>query len=238
MLDDLEDPDPSAKLLVYGKARQDGASWTAAGASLWDALFNTPVKVGVLSKGERGAAEFIEEKVRFIWSRLPAYLQAKLTTDNSEELVWDNGSRIVGFPSSSDAGRHTNFSKIFVDEGDFQPDFDGLYTSLKSTVDDGPAKLILMSTSNPKTIDSAFKRVFRDAPGNHFRKRFWSYDLRPGRDQAWWEARRVEAVDEEGFIKEYPRNEEDFLSAARTVMAFDKAALDAMKGECKEAIAW
>ena len=224
------------RLIVWLKARQTGASWLVSAYALWMALFKKGAQVALFSQGEKEAQELLG-KVRFIWQHLPDHLRDVPKVDNSEELSWaDRFSRVVAYPSTAKAGRGSTFSLVVMDECDHHEFFEDNYAAVKPTIDSG-GQLLLPSTANWQTADSAFKRLYRGAPGNGFTSIFWPYSVRPGRDAEWLAAKLRESTDPVRFQKEYPVSAEEALAAPQTIMAFSKAALDAMMQETREATA-
>jgi len=69
-----------------------------------------------------------------------------------------------------------------------------------------------------------------------FTKLFYGWDVRPGRDQAWYDARKKEYDDISLFEKEYPASEEEALAPPRTLAAFNREALNDLKKRCMEPI--
>jgi len=66
-------------------------------------------------------------------------------------------------------------------------------------------------------------------PANNFVRIFVPWHARPGRDQAWYDKVRAEAVDLYKFEKEYSGSLEVALLPPQTLMFFDRTALMAMR---------
>lgn len=223
------------RLLLWLKARQTGASWLLAAYSLWRVLRERGVRVALLSQGEVEAADLLG-KVRIIWQHLPDYLREPLTTDNTTQMEW--GSRLSGiraYPSTARAGRGATFSLVIMDEADHHEYFDDNYAAIKPSIDAG-GQLVVVSTANWQSIESGFKQLWRGAPGNGFAPLFWGWRERPGRDEAWYEARKAEATDLTRFAKEYPATASEALAAPQTIAAFPVDILEAMRQECRAAV--
>jgi hypothetical protein len=67
-------------------------------------------------------------------------------------------------------------------------------------------------------------------------KLFYGWDVRPDRDETWYEERRAEADDVARFEKEYPRDEDEALAPARTLVFFSPETLLAMRQDLKPPI--
>lgn len=62
-----------------------------------------------------------------------------------------------------------------------------------------------------------------------YRRLFYGWDVRPDRDQEWYDEKRNDADDEARFEKEYPRTADEALAPARTLMFFRPETLEAMR---------
>jgi len=109
--------------------------------------------------------------------------------------------------------------------------------------------MIVVSTADPKSVDSHFKTLWRGArngdyyplkgvnlkvnagekPGpNGFFPIFLGYDVRPGRDAEWYEKTRSSYPLEWQFKAAYPRSEEEALSPLIGRSVFDVNVLSRM----------
>jgi hypothetical protein len=229
-------------LIVHVKPKQVGASWEAAALGLWEALYHLGATVPLYSKGELESKTLLA-KCKFIYDHLPPYLQAPLKDGGSvQELVFPSmDSRVLALPSTEAAGIGLTASRVIMDEADFfkylQENFD---TAAKPTVDAG-GMLYMLSTINPATSISPFKTIVREAgnrqPGqNGFTRFFFPYNVRPGRDQDWYDAGYAAALDKATYLKNYPRTLEEALAPSQVLAAFDLDALDGMQLETKDPI--
>lgn len=224
------------KLLVWLKSRQTGASWLLAAYGLWMAAYHPGGLVLFLSQGEEESKALLW-KSRFIWEGLPEFLQPVIGTDSRQELTFPTmASSIRALPSTEKAGRSATASLVVMDEADFHEYADSSFAAVKPTIDDSGGQLIMVSTSNATQSASLFKKIYREAPKNGFKKLFYGWNVRPGRDNAWYNARRNEYLDTSLFEKEYPASEEEALSPPRTLAAFPHELLNSMRDEIKEPI--
>ena len=223
----------SEKLLVWLKSRQTGASWLLAAYALWMVLYHTGALVLLLSQGEE-ESKVLLAKCRFVYENLDSHMQATLGTDSRQELYFpDTGSSISALPSTEKAGRSSTASLVIMDEADFHEHLDSNYAAVKPTIDDVGGQLVLVSTSNAMRMNTLFKSTYKEVPYNGFTRVFYGWNVRPDRDNAWYEARRLEYSDKSLFEKEYPASEDEALAPPRTIAAFDHDILRAMQDDVR-----
>ena len=222
-----------SRLLVWLKSRQTGASWLLAAYSLWKALYFDGAVVLLLSQGEEEAKRLLA-KCRFIYENLPEDMKVPLGVDSRQELEFPQmHSSILALPSTEKAGRSATASLIVMDEADYHEHLEQNYAAVKPTIDDVGGQLILVSTSNGTSQDSLFKRTYKESPRNGFRRMFYGWNVRPGRDNEWFNARKSEYSDASLFEKEYPATEEEALAPPRTIAAFDHDILGLMQNDVR-----
>jgi len=226
----------SKKLLVWLKSRQTGASWLLAAYSLWMAQYHHGAVILLLSQGEEEAKKLLG-KCKYIYEMLPPGLRVQTGIDSRQELTFPSmASAITALPSTEKAGRSITASLIIMDEADFHEYADSSFAAVKPTIDDSGGQLIMVSTSNATSSGSLFKKMYREAPNNGFSKVFYGWNVRPGRDNAWYDERKNEYHDTALFEKEYPSTEEEALSPPRTISAFDSEKLNAMRDDLRTPI--
>ena len=224
------------KLLVWLKSRQTGASWLLAAYALWRVLYSEGAMVLLLSQGEEEAKRLLS-KSRFILEQLPDSLKVPIGVDSRQELEFPTmHSSMLALPSTEKAGRSSTASMVIMDEADYHEHLDANYAAVKPTIDDGGGQLILVSTSNGMVQGSLFKKVYKDAPFNGFKRLFYGWNVRPGRDNAWYAARKLEYTDDSLFEKEYPASEDEALAPPRTLAAFDPDILNDMRNDVRNPI--
>lgn len=224
----------SEKLIVWMKARQIGATWLLAAYCVWTAEYKPSSLVLLLSQGELEAQELLR-RCKVIWRLLPEHLRATLERESGERLDFAGGGRILALPSTEKAGQSFTATLVICDEADFHQWFETNLAAVKPTIDAG-GQLIAVSTSNEGTIDSAFKRLWRAAPSNHYWPIFYGWEARPGRDQTWYDQRYAEATDKALFQKHYPSTPQEALAAPQSIRAFDVEALDRMREDKRKPI--
>jgi len=198
--------------LLILKARQLGISWLCCAYALWLCLFHPGKVVLAFSKGQDEANE-LTRRVTVMFDRLGAMAGIPaLIKQNTEELVWANGSRFKSMPATPSAGRTFTASLAIMDEAAFMAYADRLYTAMKPTIDGG-GQLIILSTANGKS-NLFYTLIERAQAGlGSFAFRFLPWHVRPGRDQAWYDATAADAIDD-GFMKqEYPATPDEAFEA-------------------------
>lgn len=226
-----------ARLILILKARQLGISWICCAYALWLCLFQTGKVVLCFSKGQGEANELIR-RIKALYERLPAWMLAelpKLVTDNTQELEWDNGSRVKSLPATKNAGRSLTASLVILDEAGFLMWASSLYKALKPTIDGG-GQLIVLSTANG--IGNLFHVLWTRATQglNTFTTIFLPWWARPGRDRAWYDSQLSDYTDPKMVKQEYPSNAtEAFLVSGRT--RFDASWIEAQAKHIKAGLA-
>jgi hypothetical protein len=230
------------RLLSVMKARQVGLSWLIGAYALWKAQYFEGSVVLIFSQGQ-GEATALLGKIHSIWNNLPEHLKEPIGLDNSTTIEFPAmKSKIVALPSTEKAGRSETASLVIQDEADFHDNIEENFAAVKPTIDGG-GQLIQISTVNKKKMLSMFKEIYRKArrsgdetvgKTNGFVSKFFSWKVRPSRDQAWYDQIETEAPDTAEMSaklymeQEYPNSEEEALRPSRVMAAFDQDVLDLM----------
>lgn len=230
MVDDLD----LERLMSWAKARQISVTTTLSAYALWVAQFVTNGEVLDLSKDERESQKFLANS-KAMHANLPPPLQVPIDTSNLSQIIFANGGRIDALPSTADAGRGRNPILAIFDEADYHDYLEEAIISVKPGLDDRGGQLVMTSTWNPGKTGSLFQRTYLN-PSNGYKKRFWPYNVRPGRDETWWDERRSESEDQALFEKEFPRSEEEMMAPANAIAFFDLPTIRAMQADCREPI--
>lgn len=212
------------KRLVDLKARQLGLSWLMAAWIDWGMLFQDGFLAGMTSAGELKAAEFIG-KCRFILQHLPYETVPTITRDNVLALEVQ-GSGVMGFPSTPDAGRGFTFNLFVADEAAFHPYASQAYASYEAATEYG--QIIIVSSAgeeDSQVTNDFFQRMFNGAPDNGYMARFYPWDARPGRDAAWAAERRKRLNLPGQFEREYPSTVAEAFRAIYS-LRFEVAAIE------------
>jgi hypothetical protein len=231
------------RLITVLKSRQIGFSWLLASYAYWTAAYHDGAVVLLFSQGELEAGALLQ-KCKTIHQYLPKHLKgivSKANRVNVKLFEFANGSRIMAFPSTEDAGRGETATLAIQDEADFHDNAEANTEALKPTLDAG-GQLIQCSTVNKRKAVTLFKANYRAAPENGFTKRFYGWDVRPSRDQAWYDRVRSETSDTAEMSADlymesaYPRTEAEALRPSRALAAFDPDILESMREDLRTPI--
>jgi len=213
------------RLHIVLKSRQIGLSWLIAAYALWVALTHPNARILLISLGERESFQLLS-KCKFIYKHLPDWLQFPLSFDSASVLGFkDMESTIMALPSTGAAGRGEASTLVICDEWDYHEFAENNFAAIKPTIDAG-GQLIGVSTVDKEKPDSFFKQTFKAALAgeNNFTPHFYPYDVRPGRDDNWYEDIKRE-YPEAQREQEYPKTVEEALSPLAARSFFDKNAL-------------
>lgn len=217
----------SQRLVLILKARQLGISWCVCAYVLHKAFFEKGRMTLLLSKGQLEANDLLD-RIRFMYQNLPDWMRRigpSITKDNTTEIIFSNGSRILSLPAAKDSGRSLTASVVVLDEAAFLQFADDIYTGLKPTIDGG-GQMIILSTANG--IGNLFHQLWVKAQSklNNYVAVFLPWWARPGRDQAWYDRTLSDSTNPKLVRQEYPRTaDEAFLVSGRT--RFEPEWLDA-----------
>ena len=226
------------RLIVVVKAKQVGVSWQVAGYAVHTAAYHEAAQVTLFSKGQLEAGDLLG-KSQFIHDQLPKPMQRPLAPLKSEMVFPTMHSRILPLPSTEDAGVGLTSTLVVMDEADYHDYFAENYDIAAKPTADAGGQVIIVSTVNPMRLGSAFQRLVKKAgdkvPGeNGFVRFFFPYTVRPGRDEAWYQAGLAAAADPWVFAKNYPRTLEEALAPSKRLAFFNQDALVAMLEDCRE----
>ncbi len=224
--------------LLIAKARQQGLSWTIAGAyAFWTAIFRGHTRVLEISKGQREAEDLIA-KCKFIHSNIDQSVLPlpKIGTDSKQTLEFPSiHSDIMALPSTKDAGRSTDASLVIRDEADFHEFDEENYGAVKPVVARG-GQLIQMTTRG-EDDNSHFLEMWKKGKAGLINAHciFVGWRSRPLSDSKYatqddWfnEEIKKSGLKDYQIEREYPENEIDFLKPSKTRAYFDHNILDLM----------
>lgn len=222
------------RLVCILKARQLGISWLLCAYALWLCLFNHGYKILLFSKRQDEANDLLR-RIRSLYQRLPAWLRERLPTigaveepavtrtrhrsrkkklkENTRELEFSNGSRILSMPATPSAGVSYTADLVIMDEAAHMKYGRDLATNVKPTIDAG-GRLIILSTANG--VGDFFHDFWSDAVAgmNGFRTFFLPWWSRPGRDRGWYNRVKRESPDPKKFLQNYPANPIEAFAAS------------------------
>lgn len=200
----------AAPQVIILKARQLGISWLVIAYALWMCLYHSGKTVMVFSKDQSSANEMVR-RAKGIFNRLKSK-PTDLTVDNVTTIGWSNGSRIMSFAATEDAGSSFTASLTIIDEFAKMHFASELYTSVKPTISDG-GKMIIVSTA--KGEDNPFHQLWNAALKglNSFKPIFLPWQSRPTRTAAWYATEEANAISPAHHKQEYPGTpDEAFVS--------------------------
>lgn len=142
------------------KSRQLGITTTTAGFSLWKMLFTNDYRILVISKDGSASKEVIT-MIRLMFDSLPSWLKSDCIENNKLSLRFKNGSSIVAFASSPEAGRSKALSLLILDEAAFIKDIETIWTAAAPAVTSHKTSCIILST--PNGVGGLFHQIWQKA---------------------------------------------------------------------------
>ncbi len=244
-----------SQMLVDGKwpvclkARQLGITWILAIYTLWRLLTVPNFEACVLQQNRDYAKDFLK-RVKFVYQRLPKFLQVEIAGDSRFEINFDHGfgseSSLRVIAGSDTAGRSISGDLMVFDEHPYIPDAKAAREACEPSVEVSGGQIVCLGTSAGPQGD--FSDVWQGAPGNGFTRLFFSWDEHPDRDQAWRDKKESEHEGDALFMgREYPSTpDEAFMhaegrcypsfSAQKNIQTFDQIGLRKDAAELHRAI--
>lgn len=168
------------------ESRQSGKTQTAAACILWYVLFNEAKTVAILANKAAAAREVLS-RLRFMYERLPKWLQHGVVTYNKGDIELENGSKVFTAATSATAVTGRSCSWVYVDEAALVPNnlAEEFFTSAWPTISSGKTTKFLMSTT-PRGYNF-FWRFWDDSEhgANDFKRVLIEWHEIPGRDDKW-----------------------------------------------------
>ncbi len=221
----------SNQLIDLLKAKQIGISWALAIYALWKIWGTFGFTVLEISKGDNESRALLA-KSRIVYDNLPKWMKRfKLNPNSGEKFGFEGmGSQIISFPSTETSGLGQTSGLVIHDESDFHPYFEVNLSHTRATVADSPDRqLISVSTVDKTKPDSYFKNHWRaaDTGSNSFKALFYPYNVRPNRDEEFYQA-MVRENESTPWVVEanYPRTIEEALSPQSAQSCFNKERMD------------
>jgi hypothetical protein len=204
------------RLVCILKARQLGLTWLVMAFALWLMLFRPAATVLLFSRRDDEATDLLKTRLGGMYDRLPSWLKVRsFEVDNEHEWRLSNGSRALAFPTT--AGDSYSATLAVVDEADLVPDLEKMLNSVKPTIDSG-GRMVLLSRVNKSAPGSLFKRIYASAKQKttDWVHVFLPWDVRPGRDQAWYDSQKTEILQHTGSLdalhEQYPAADTEALA--------------------------
>ena len=214
----------SGTWLVLLKGRQLGLTWLLAAFVVWRITYSRTLTVVVVNQQKDYAKDFIK-RVKYIYGRLPVWMQKQITTDNKQELVWErDGNNIVlrAIVGGEKASRSMTVDLAILDEASRIPDLDDTMAALQPGVESAKGQIVALSSSaGPQgyfheSWQGAYgefgEKLREDGTGpNGFKPVFIRWNLRRGRDEKWYakESERLGAISPVRMKQEHPDNPQE-----------------------------
>ncbi len=232
----------TVKWIDLVKSKQIGISWALAIYALWKIMTVPGFNVIEISRGGKEAQKLLA-KSGIVFDNLPDWIKKQpcfaLDHNSTERLSFLHlKSMITAFTSTEVAGIGETAGLVIHDESDFHDYYETNLTHTRATVADGLARsLVSVSTTDKTKPDSFFKRHWKMGEGsgypeagqNNFKALFYGYEVRPNRDQAFFDAQVRESVltpwEREA---NYPRTAVEALSPQSALSCFKKEAVDTL----------
>jgi len=215
------------------KARQLGMTETVAAIAVYCAITFPAWTIIILSKDQDAANEVLS-KCRIAYDYLPDDVKVPVINPNiTSTLKLTNRSRIIPKPTSPGAGRSFNAQVLILDEMAHMMWSDIVYTAASPAARSGGNKIVALSTANG--AGNFFARQWDLAiNGEGMHPTFLPWNVRPERDQAWYEG-ATRGYSSWQIAQELPTTpEEAFILSGRP--RFDIAALDTILAQCTDPI--
>jgi hypothetical protein len=202
------------------KARQLGFSTLVATYAFWLSYFYDDHVIVMLSRTERDAIKLLH-KAKYGYRFLPEWMKFRGPPCNMTQtkMEFANESYIESLPSASDPARGESVYLAVVDELAYLPNSDDAWASIEPIADVG-GRVIALSTANGE--GNLFHKLWVGAEtGNNRFKHMFHPWWANGRDQSWYDEKKVD-LPEWQLAQEYPDNPEDaFLKSGRPVFSLE-----------------
>jgi len=130
------------------KARQTGLSVITSGYVCWKMLFNENERILIVANDGAGARRFLASVKQFL-DYLPDFLRPDLIpTNNTQQIVFSNGSWCKAVASGGNAGRGETLTMLILDETAFIDNAEEIWMAAGLALSAESAKCIMISTPN------------------------------------------------------------------------------------------
>lgn len=201
------------QLTIYRAARQSAKTTSSAMFLLWYILFNTDKNAIVLGNKGKTAKEILS-KVKQVFLEVPYFLKPGVEKWNENEVVFDNGCRILTETTVAEPAIGFTLHCVLLDEfAHIAPNIqETFYSNIFPTIDAANAKLMITSTQNGPEL---FCRLFVAAENgeNDFAPFTTNWDEVPNwnsekkcwekRDEEWRRRKVANLGSEEAFNEQY-----------------------------------
>lgn len=130
------------------KSRQTGISVITSGFVCWKMLFNENERILIVANDGAGARRFLGSVKQFL-DYLPAFLRPDVVpTNNTQQIVFSNGSWCKAVASGGNAGRGETLTMLILDETAFIDNAEEIWMAAGLALSAESAKCIMVSTPN------------------------------------------------------------------------------------------
>lgn len=162
------------------KGRQMGLTTLAAGYALWRMLFHGNENVVAILPGYKMSVELID-KVRYMHSNLPHWLQGNVIENNKLSMRFSNDSQI----SIAERLVGTEVSLFIFDEASYIDNCAEIWEDNLPTLSRGGKVVIISSASSADTFFHKMWQAATTAWTNEFNPILLDWRVHPERGQAW-----------------------------------------------------
>jgi len=145
----------SNHFVITLKSRQVGMSTLMQGFCLWCAIHYSNYNILIISAGQRNATEFLKSLKTMYYAVEENSLKPKLTKDNAQTMVFENGSTITALPATSSSARGVSVNLLVIDEAAYIPNIESVYQAIYPTISRAfsntkgkPYGIVVLSTPN------------------------------------------------------------------------------------------
>jgi hypothetical protein len=202
------------------KTRQVGFTWLwAIAIKLWKMIFHPITRVLVFSQGEDEAYALLsEQRMRGMYSRLPAWMQLDMGAANSKSMFdLSNGSGIEALPPTR-GGDSRTVTDLVIDEADLIPNFSELLARAEPTVGRN-GSILLIGRAAKNTPNSPFKKMYRAAKAGESKYKciFIPWFAHPEWDQVRYDREKADIFARTGSLddlfEQHPATDTEALAA-------------------------
>lgn len=202
------------RLIVLLKTRQIGMSWLVCAFVMRMCTLYSGQIWFFFSKGLLEANELTRRTALMYQEHQDKAKLPILQSDNKQELVWSNSSRVMSLPATKGAGRSMTASGVVLDEWAFMQWPRETLAAVKPIIDAGGKLIIISSGDGNNTEYHQFWNAAK-AGESGYKTVFIPWYRHPDRGEGWRDQKILEAPgDHESVLREYPENDvEAFIHA-------------------------
>lgn len=181
------------------KSRQMLVSWAFMALYLWDLTFKDNIANFITSRkeflvddgGSHSTPNSLMGRIRFMWERLPDFLQSPLEFSFLRIKNLANESFVIGESSNPNAGRSGTWHRALMDEAALIPKSESVFSSLQQACKNG-----LYMNSTPYGRGNVFSRIKFDKKST-FNKRTLHWKRHPERDDTWYKTHKANMTEDQ-----------------------------------------